>query len=427
MRSEQVSIEDFDLLDPEIQQCPIPHYARMREESPVHRANLGGMGGSGYLITRHEDVSDVLLNHEVFSSRFGDSELIRDEIEEKIEALRSEMGALPRASTMLSEDPPEQTRYRRLVSKAFSAQSISKLEPAIREIACQLIDTWIDDGSVEFVSHFANKLPVRAIALALNIPEAMAPTFKNWSDAAAASIGAALPEEGRLEATRANVQMQLYFVEQLEKRQTNPEDDLLTRLLNARIDRDDDPNIPDKPLTYPEITSILEQLLIAGNETTTNLLSEMMRLLGNHQEEWAALKADPRRVKLVIEEALRLSTPTQGISRLLKTNTSVAGCELQANTAVIPMFASANRDARVFSNPDDFNPDRQNLKEHLAFGKGVHFCLGASLARLEATVALEELMKRIDSFTLSPSNTFEYFPSFVLRGLRSLHIEFNKV
>jgi cytochrome P450 len=198
----------------------------------------------------------------------------------------------------------------------------------------------------------------------------------------------------------------------------------LTNLLNATID-DDDPEVTDKrQLDMPEMLSIVQQLLVAGNETTTKTLTEMIRLLAENPQEWARLKADPSRAEKVVEETLRLSTPTQGMWRVVTKDTVLGGVELKKGRRIVIVFASANRDEDLYEDPDAFVPDREHLRENLAFGKGIHFCLGANLSRLEGKVAAEELSKRLDGISLTSNNKFEYFPSFMLRGLTDLEIEF---
>jgi cytochrome P450 len=210
-------------------------------------------------------------------------------------------------------------------------------------------------------------------------------------------------------------------------RRAEPQDDLLTNLLNARIDDADgdaDLEVSDRrPLDMAEMLSIVQQLLVAGNETTTKLLTEMMRLLGEHPDQWRLLKDDPSRVERIVEETLRLSTPTQGMFRVVTADTELGGVPLPKGARIVVVFSSANRDERLYPEPDAFDPDREHLRDHLAFGKGIHFCIGANLSRLEGRVALEELLKRIDSFALASSNSFEYFPSFILRGLTRLDLD----
>ena len=414
-----VDISKFNPFDPATLQCPFPHYAKMREDAPV--MEVAGMGV--HLVTRHDLVMQILRDPQTFSSQFGGAGMPLDaETRKRFADVFAE--GYPRVSTMLTADQPDHTRYRRLVSRAFHPKVIAELEPIVREITVRLIDSWIDKGSIEFVGDFAVPLPVEVIARALNVPESRMADFKRWSDDSIAGIGTNISIEERIRAEHGVNQFQHYFAEQIEKRRTEPQDDILTNLLNARVE-DDDPEITDKrPLDMPEMLSIVQQLLVAGNETTTKMLTEMIRLLAENPEQWEMVKRDPSRVERIVEETLRLSTPTQGMWRIVTADTELGGHRLKKGSRIIAVFCSANRDERLYADPDAFDPDRENLRDHLAFGKGIHFCLGANLSRLEGKVALEELARRLDSITLPESNRYEYFPSFMLRGLTRLDLDF---
>ena len=410
-------LSTFNPFDSTTLQCPFPHYAQMREEQPVMLIESLGM----YLVTRHDLVLSILRDPATYSSMFGGASMpLPPDARAKMAAVMAE--GYPRVPTMLTADMPDHTRYRRLVSKAFTPKVIAELEPVIRGITVRLIDSWINDGSIEFVTQFAVPLPVEVIAHALNVPESRMADFKRWSDDSIAGIGTNISLEQRLEAERGVNEYQHYFASELERRKTDPQDDLLTALLQARID-DTDPEVTDKrPLDMPEMLSIIQQLLVAGNETTTKLLTETVRLLANHPDQWRRLQDDPSRAASVIEEALRLSTPTQGMFRIATRDHELEGVHIPKGSRLVIVFAAANRDEEIYSEPDGFDPDRSGLRDHLAFGKGIHFCLGAALSRLEGRVALEELARCVGSFALADSNTYEYFPSFLLRGLTRLDV-----
>ena len=418
-----VGLDDFQLLDPGVQQCPHLYYASMREDTPVFATEVGGT--PILLVTRYQDVLDIIRDTETFSSNTGSgtSMPVQPELAEEIRKLYRTEGGYERVGTMLTIDPPEQTRYRKLVSRSFTVRAVSDLEPAIREVAGGLIARWVNDGNVEFVRAFAVPLPVATIARALNVPDDRLADFKRWSDDHIAAIGTNISDEERLAAERGIIEFQHYFAEQLEQRRATPEDDILTNLVNSRIDKDEDPDLPDQPLGMPEMLSIIAQLVVAGNETTTKTLTEMMRLLGENPDQWSMLREDPERAGRVVEETIRMTTPTQGMWRYATRDANIAGTEIPAGSRIVVMFASANRDESAFPNGDTFDPDRPDLFTHLAFGKGAHYCLGASLARLELRIALEELAARIDSFRLADTNSFDYHPSFLLRGLKRLDLE----
>ncbi|MEL7156014.1 MAG: cytochrome P450 [Actinomycetota bacterium] len=431
--SDDVDLEDFGLFDPAVQQCPHAYYARMQQEAPVFAA--AAPGAPLHLVTRHENVLEVILDPETYSSRFDTGGLGDSTAARRITELYEAEGGYERVGTMLTVDPPEHTRYRRLVSKAFTPRVIAGLEPTFRNIAVELIDGLVaatEGGeAVDFVETVAVPLPVAVIAKALNVPDDRLADFKRWSDASIAGIGTNISIDERLVAEREVIEYQHYFAEQLNRRRSAPQDDLLTKLLNARIDRDADDigdDVPAEPLTMAEMLSIIQQLLVAGNETTTKMLTEMASLLARHPEQWdglrrAAAAGDDEldvAARAVTEETLRLSTPTQGMFRVATRDTELAGVALPAGSRLVAMFAAANRDPDVFDAPDEFRPGREGVVHHLAFGKGIHHCPGAALSRLEGKVVAEELARRVGTISLADDNDFAYHPSFLLRGLRRL-------
>ena len=419
-----VDLDDFGLFDPEVQQCPHDYYAEMQQEAPVFEAAMPG--AELYLITRYDDVVEVVRDTDTFSSQFDTSGHMSSELAKRMADLYRSEGGYPPVRTMLTADPPAHTRFRRLISKAFTPKVIADLEPTIRDITTGLIDGMLaataDGSSLDFVEAFAVPLPVTVIAKALNVPDDRLADFKRWSDASIAGIGTDISIEERLDAEREVIEYQKYFAHELECRRTSPQDDLLTNLLNARINRDEDGIDDVDPLTTAEMLSIIQQLLVAGNETTTKMLTEMMRLLGEHPGEWQALREDPGRARSIVDETLRWSTPVQGMFRVVRRDTTVAGVDIPAGARVVVMYAAANRDSGVFDEPQSFRPERDGATDHLAFGRGIHYCVGAALARLEGTVALEELARRLSAFELDAANTFEYHPSFMLRGLTRLDV-----
>ena len=408
--------DDFDLTDPSVQQDPHHHYEDLR---------LGGVqyisANDTYLILRHEDAIAVLRNPATFSSQLGSGRTPPPE-EVREEIARLEAQGLPRTPTLLDNDPPDHGRYRRCVSRAFTPKKMAELRPFVEALADSLIEAWDDPSSVEFVGQFAVPLPVGVIAHALNIPQDRRDDFRTWSDANTATIGATISAEDHVKNAKLILDMQQFFIEQFEQRRTDPQDDILTTLLGSHIGTEPDGSDAE-PLNMSELVRIVQQLLVAGNETTAKLLTETMRLLAESPEEWDRIRADPDRIPAVVEEALRLSSPNQGLQRVAMVDTEVAGTPIPKGARLVVMFAAANRDPATFGCPHDLDPDRDNLRDHVAFGLGTHFCVGANLARLEAIVTLEKLVKHVESYQLHDDNTFEYLPSYVLRGLKRLHID----
>ena len=251
--------------------------------------------------------------------------------------------------------------------------------------------------------------------------------IKIWSDAAVAALGASITDEGRLEAAREQVECQQYWFSEYEKRLVERQDDILSDIAHADFDDPDTPDGETRKLEFGEVFSIVQQLMVAGNETTTKFLNETLRLLIENPTFWDQMCDDPEGSwNGLVEEGLRVSSPNQGLFRVVTQDIEFHGHHLPKGTRVWVMFGAANRDERTFDDAETFDPGRDNLREHIAFGKGHHFCIGAPLSRLEGKVAFEELTQRIKLPAFSEGNTFEYEPSFILRGLAQLDLDVEK-
>ena len=405
------SVSDFNPLAPETAECPFPFYEAMRREAPVYA--VPGMGF--FIVNRYEDVVSVLRDTRVFSSNSGPS--LRVEPDEEVLAIMSE-GWMP-VNTLLTNDPPEHARYRSLVNKAFSPRRVQTMEAPIRALASDLVDRFAAAGTVELVSQFAVPLPLTVIADALGVPRVDMPAFKRWSDDSVAPLSGFLTRERQLECARSVVEFQHYFAARLEERRTDPRDDILTDLINARLDG-------EEPLDIPEMLSILQQILVAGNETTTNLIASGTMLLLQNPEQLARVLADRSLVPNLVDEALRVESPVQGLFRMATVDTEVGGVPIPAGSRLMLMYASANRDESEFADSARFDVCRANADGHLAFGRGVHFCLGSALARMEGMIAFETLLDRLPNMRLAPAkNDLSHVPSLILRGLKELHVEFD--
>ncbi len=415
MSATEFDAERFNPFAYEVQQCPFPHYAAIRQDHPVFHVP----GTDLYLVTRHEMVVPILRDVETYSNNFGNTgEKPPEHLLEELKAIQAQ--GYEQVPTMLTIDPPAHTRYRSLVASALTPRRVKELEPVVRGICEELVDAFPSDGRVEFNRAFAIPVPVRAIAHVLNVPHDRLDDFKRWSDDSIASIGAMPSDERRLEAQRGIVEFQQYFAAELEQRRAHPVDDLLSTLVQAEYQDDAGP----RPLTMPEMLSIIQQLLVAGNETTTNTFAEAMKLLADHPDQWERTRKDPSRIPTLVEEVLRLTTPTQGMFRKLTRDVVLEGVPIPAGARLVLVYAAANRDPQVFEDPDRFDPDRPNLKEQLAFGKGIHFCIGAPLSRLELVVGLEVLAARVERIELAEDGApLEYHPSFMLRGLKRVDLQ----
>ncbi|MFN0144977.1 MAG: cytochrome P450 [Dehalococcoidia bacterium] len=409
------SLKEINPMAPETVECPYPFYKAMHDEQPVYQVPGAGF----FIVTRHEDIKQVSADIESFSSNSGPGVGTGGGgADDEMRAIVSE--GYPSVNTLLSADPPDHARYRGLVNKAFSARRVGSMEASIRQIADELFETFRRKGSVELIHDFAAPLPLTVIADALGVPRSDLWTFKRWSDDSVAPLSGFLTRERQLECARSIVEFQHYFAAKLDERRAQPQDDLLSDLIAARLDG-------ETPLNTAEMLSILQQILVAGNETTTNLIASGTMLLCAHPGQLAAVRADPSLIGNLVEEALRMESPVQGLFRMAKVDTEVGGVKIPAGSRLILMYAAANRDEGVYSCPADFDVSRDNARTHLAFGHGIHFCLGAALARMEAMIAFETLL-RLPNLRFAPDkNDLTHVPSFILRGLKALHLEFDPV
>ena len=381
----------FNPFDAAFRRDPYPSYAWLREHAPVN--NSSGF----WTVSRYDDVVHVLRSPGTFSSKaMGGA----------VAAQGTGQGPL-QVRTIINTDPPEHTQIRNLVNRAFTPRMVSDLEPRIREIASGLLDEACAGGEVELVGDLATPLPVTIIAEILGVDPDRRDDFKRWSNAVVGGIGG--NAEDMEERQRDRDEFFAYFSDAIEQRRKTPSDDLISAVLKAEDS--------EVALTPEEIASFTMLLLIAGNETTTNLIGNAMLALLHHPDQLQDVAADPAMIPNMVEEALRWDSPVQYLFRVTTEDTEVGGVAIPAGHPVIPMFASANRDSTRFPDGERFDV-RRNTQGHLAFGLGPHFCLGAPLARLEARVAFEELVSRARAFELLAEP--ERLDSMFLRGLRSL-------
>ena len=408
-----------DLFDPAFLADPYPTYRWLREHSPVHH-----LGGEYWLLSRHEDVQRVLRTPAVFSSELGysglmspDASLLPGADADRRRALSdSGMGLLMRSlqglRILISTDPPDHTRLRRLVSRQFTPRSIAQLEPRIQEICDGLVDDMLAarvDGTADLWEHVSYPLPTMVIAELLGIPPGRKADFKRWSDALVNGMSFGGVTDISSGAAGA-MEMFQYFSEVVEARRREPHDDLISLIVHDPADGED-------PLTVPELIAFCVLLLLAGNETTTNLLGNFFAAMHDHPDELRRLRDDGGLVPSAVEEALRYDSPIQGLWRGLLGPAEIRGVEVPEGARVMTLFAAANRDASVFGDDaEEFRSDR-DARDHLAFGTGIHVCLGASLARLEARVAISTLLNRTRDIERAAEPI--RFPNPVLRGVRS--------
>ena len=386
----------FNPWDPAFRANPYPHYRPLLAGPP----RILDLFGPTAMVTRFADVTAVLRDHAHFSSVRP-----RDPSEPPNE------GPFAGARTMLFSDPPMHTRLRRLVSRDFTPRRIREMEPRIREIAKQLIDAASRKGEFEVMS-IANALPVMVIAEMLGVPPDHYEQFKHWSDTVVSGDntlpGTPLPDEFHA-ATKA---LRDYFAEEIERRRKQPGTDLVSALVAAHDDAE--------AMTADELLAFVLLLLLAGNETTTNLIGNGMLALGRNPEQMDLLRQHPEMMPRAIEEILRYDGPVQSTIRFTTENVNLGGTELPANLGCFIIVAAANRDPAQFADPDRFDISREP-RDHVALGEGIHFCIGAPLARMEGAIAIGAMLERFPRLRLkNPNAEVVYKGSYFLRGLNSL-------
>ena len=388
----------FNPWDESYRANPYPHYEPLYY-NPPHRMDLFVPMA---LVARYADVTAILRDHERFSSVAPGSAFL--------EARKAAFGRAPR---LIFSDPPVHTRLRKLVSKAFTPRRIKDLEGRIREFSTTLVERAARKGEFEVMADLANPLPVMVIAEMLGIPPDDYEQFKLWSGQMVEIqnvplIGAEMPEH----VVAAGTALRGYFIEEIEKRRRNPGNDLISVLVEARDQTE--------ALTEEELIITLVLLLLAGNETTTNLIGNGMLALGRNPNQLTRLRSDPSLMPRAIEEMLRYDCPVQSLLRFPKIDLEVGGIEIKASTYTFVIIAAANRDPEQFPDPDRFDIAREP-NDHLAFSDGIHYCLGASLARMEGAIAIATALDRFPRLRLAdPEEPLAYKGSYFLRGLSSL-------
>jgi len=353
----------------------------------------------------YEDVQEILRDWRTWSNDFRAAQHLSLEFEQ-----------LPPPS-MLGLDPPEHDRLRSLVNKAFTPRIVQQLEPRLREVADELLDAALARGEVDLVEALTYPLPVVAIAEIIGVPVEDRAQFKLWSDAAVANLGVGF--FGGLDIERIQRQrtlldeMHAYFMPLAEKRRHSPREDLLTGLVQAEHE--------GTRLSQAEMLQMLVLLLVAGNETTTTLIGNAVLTLLEHPEQLARLRAHPELMPRAVDEVLRFSSPVQFDPRRATREVELRGVKLGENDLVLCWLGSANRDEAVFEQPDVFDVGRER-NPHLAFGFGAHYCIGRNLARLEAVVALETLLRRTHRFERTDDDELPLHPSPVFRAVTRLPI-----
>jgi cytochrome P450 len=379
------------LFSDDVRRNPYEVYDRMRAASPLFQDPESGL----FMVFDYDNVKRVLNDHEAFSSRIGP------------------------ADWMIFTDPPRHSKLRALISQAFTPRSISNLEPRIRELSSELLAPLIDHGEMDLVDDFSLQLPMMVIAEMLGAPVTDRPRFKRWNEVflnmsytvpGGAEAGGALND-----FIAATAEINEYLITLVEERRAKPKDDLLTRLVQAEVD--------GERLSQQDLVGFFQLLILAGSETTTNLINNAIICFIENPDQLARLRASPQLLPGAIEEVLRCRSPLQWMLRVARRDIELHGQALPAGKVVLPMIGSANRDPKIFREPNRFDITREP-NPHIAFGHGIHFCIGAPLARVEGRIALSDLLNRIDNIHLASSEPWEPRRGLHVHGPARLPIQF---
>lgn len=406
-------LNELTPMNPEVLACPHAFNERLRKEAPVYQCPHTGIT----FVSDYETITRIAKDHETFSNRFSTAMPTSDaKVDPRIIEIQKK--GYPPVDTMLTQDPPVHRRYRGMVNQAFTARRVATLEPYIEKLCHELIDGFVAAGRCEFVVDFAERVPLTVIADQLGVPLSDYELFKSWSDAFVAQLSQMASPEEAVKAAELILDYQNYFAEKIEERRANPQDDIISDIVHAQFEN-------ERPLDVPEMLSIIQQLLVAGNETTTHSIAEAILLLIKNPDQHALLKEDPTLVPNFVEEVLRLATPTANMWRVATKDTEINGVPVKAGSMVQIRFSSANRDEAQFESPQAFDVTRENARTNIAFGHGVHMCIGANLARKEMDAAFRVLLERLDNFELDcDESELVYPPNVLLRGLARLPIRF---
>ena len=402
-----------DLLDDSFFQNPWPVYAWLRENDPVHWS----MQHQAWLVTRFADVYAILRDPQRFSNAGRQLKMLEQlppESRESTKAIRE----FYKEGGMINADPPEHTRLRRLVGKAFTPNAMEALRPRVQVLIDQMLDEIEPRGSVEVNRELASPLPAMMIAEILGAPEKDRPRFGPWADQISAFLSTPdLTVEVVLEAQSAILQMREFFLDLLKRRKAENARDVLTMLAAADTDGD--------YLTEQQILATCQNILLGGRSTTMELIGSTVATLLHNPGVYAEVLAEPALVTNLIDESLRFDSPLQGARRVARADLEFQGKKITASQTVILCVGSANHDSAQFENPDQFDLHRPlQGSKHIAFGTGIHFCIGAPLAWVEAEVVLNTMLQRLPGMKLAPDAKLRWDRSLMRRALLDLPVTF---
>ena len=408
-------VESFNFFDPEVLSNPFDFYRAMHAQCPVYKVPDKNI----YIVSKYHDVESCLRAPETFSSSIERATLLQDDENSKayVGILKSE--GWEHVPTLQRADPPQHARYRKIIDGALNVRQVRELQPKLDALAAELVERFIDRGEVDFIEEFALPFPGIIAAELIGLDAREYKRFTAWADNLQLYGAGKLTRESIEASARMEVEMQQFFASIFADRRENPREDLMTALLQAYEG--------DAPLSMHELQNVMHQLISAGYETVKSALSHGMWQMVRFPEVVAELQADRNLLPRFINESLRWESPVQGLWRILKQDVEVAGTTIPKGALCSVRFGAGNRDEAMFPDAGRFDLHRENAAHHLGFGKGTHFCPGASLARAEMMAAYTVFLDRMEDFQLATPLPYPvHAPSAALSPMKELKLTFCK-
>lgn len=419
---QNMTLAEMSLTDPIIQAHPKMFYTKLRQEDPVHYDEKLGM----WLVSRYDDIVTLLRDPVTYSDKHGyEKQYASGFFEEFKQILETEGGGF--FSDAIKSDPPYHTRIRKLMDGAFSAHRVKTLEPGITRIIAELVEKIAEKAEkgqvVDGVREFAIPLTVAVICEQMGFSQYNSAKISQWSEAITAQIGRMQNREQMVANAKLVCELQNFIIDQMKDREANPREDMTSDLVHAKLE-------DGSKLTFGEAVSLVRALIIAGNDTTATAIGNLMFILAtqpNLAEQLYQNADDDRFMMRFVEELLRFAPPVRGLAKMTTCETELGGTKLPAGAHMLVLYASGNDDETRFSCPREFDTNRGNVGTHVAFGVGIHRCVGASLARMEIKVAAKELIKRIGNIKLAiPVEDVKYAPTVATHQIASLPMTFSR-
>ncbi|MCY4426385.1 MAG: cytochrome P450 [Halieaceae bacterium] len=414
------SLSGYSLTDPAVLDYPYEYYEKMRREAPVYFDE----GLQAWLVTRYEDIQQAARMTDELSNALGFDQVVRPEWQDEIDEMMRQEGYGPHIiSNTVQVDPPLHTRRRRLLNGAFDAKTVAGMEDHIRSIARDAMETFVHRGEADLLAEYAMPIPIMTVCDLLNFPRDRIQEMGQWADSAVAQISMGITREQAYVHARHVMALQAFVMDAIEARRKDPGDDLISHLVHARIEDDENPH-----LTPEELMPMCLVVVAGGVDTTRNGIAWGLYHLASNPEMFQRLKFAPDGGKLIqrfVEETLRHQTVVPQLPRFAKRECEIGGVTIPEGSSVFLCWGSANYDEDKFTNAGQFDLERKNAGTHAAFGAGIHRCVGNMLARMEMKCAFRELLERFDSLELSGNpEDLELDATLMLRGPASLPVRF---